>query len=350
MRGFYKGKKVLVTGHTGFKGSWLCQILLNLDAKVIGYSLKPPTEPNLYSSLKLEDKITSVIGDISDYNKLLETIKTHKPEIVLHLAAQPIVSEGYENPVYTYQTNVMGTVNILEAVRQTDTVKSVVNVTTDKVYLNKEWEWGYRENEELNGFDPYSNSKSCSDIITQSYYNSYFKEKKLPVSTMRAGNVIGGGDFSLNRIIPDCYRAVESNETIYIRSPYSIRPYQHVIEPLYAYLLVAKKQYEEIEYASSYNIGPVESDNITTQEIATLFCDKWGAGANFEVKKVDFVHEANFLKLDCNKIHAKCGFKPEYNIEKAIEKTVEWYKAYKNNEDVIEVTNVQIKEYLNAKI
>lgn len=343
MKEFYKGKKVLVTGHTGFKGSWLCQMLLNLEATVIGYSLNPPTKPNLYSSLKLDEKIASVIGDISDYNKLLETIKTHKPEIVLHLAAQPIVSEGYENPVYTYQTNVMGTVNILEAIRQTNSVKSVVNVTTDKVYLNKEWEWGYRENEELNGFDPYSNSKSCSDIITQSYYNSYFKEKSLPVSTMRAGNVIGGGDFSLNRIIPDCYRAMENNETIYLRSPFSIRPYQHVIEPLYAYLLVAKKQYEEKEYASSYNIGPVESDNITTQEITTLFCNKWGDGAGFEVKKVEFVHEANFLKLDCNKIYAKCGFKPEYNIEKAIEKTVEWYKAYKNKEDVIEITNKQIK-------
>lgn len=350
MDNFYKNKTVLVTGHTGFKGSWLCQMLLNLEANVIGYSLEAPSQPNLYSMLNLNEKLTSVIADIMEFDRLIEVLEIHQPEIVFHLAAQPIVSEGYTNPLYTYQTNVMGTVNLLEAVRRTECVKSLVNVTTDKVYFNKEWEWGYRENEELNGYDPYSNSKSCSDIITQSYYNSFFRESGVAVSTVRAGNVIGGGDFSINRIIPDCYRAAEKKETIFIRSPYSVRPYQHVLEPLYAYLLVAKKQYENMDFSSSYNVGPVESDNITTQELTGLFCDAWGENVDFEVKKVEFVHEANFLKLDCNKIKYKCDFTPLYNIDKAIDRTVKWYKAYKSGEEMIEFTDMQIKEYLNAKI
>ena len=235
----YQGYKVLVTGDTGFKGSWLCQVLLAAGAKVFGYSLESPTDPSLYKILDLSKEMESVRGDIRDFDKMLDVFRRIRPDIVFHLAAQPIVRESYKNPLYTYQVNVMGTVNVLECIRLTDSVRSVINVTTDKVYKNKEWEWGYRENEELNGFDPYSNSKSCSELVTGSYINSFFAEQKLPISTMRAGNVIGGGDFAADRIIPDCIRAAVSGQEIVIRNPHSVRPYQHVLEPIKAYLTVA---------------------------------------------------------------------------------------------------------------
>ena len=264
---FYRGKKVLLTGHTGFKGSWMSKMLLEAGADVTGYSLNPPTTPSLYDIINLDADMKSVIGDIRDYEKLYAVFKEVKPDIVFHLAAQPIVRDAYKDPRYTYETNVMGTVNLLECVRSVDTVKSVVNVTTDKVYKNKEWIWGYRENEELNGYDPYSNSKSCSELVTSSYINSFLQEAGIAVSTARAGNVIGGGDFANDRIIPDCIRAAINHKDIIVRNPYSTRPYQHVLEPVYAYMMIAAKQYENITYAGNYNVGPNDTDCYQTGEL-----------------------------------------------------------------------------------
>lgn len=339
---FYKDKKVLVTGHTGFKGAWLCKILVMLGAKVTGYSLEPPTNPNLFELINLDKKINSNIGDIRNLNKLEKVFEESKPEIVFHLAAQPIVRTSYENPVYTYETNVMGTVNILECIRKSEYVKSFVNITTDKVYKNNEWEWGYRENEVLDGYDPYSNSKSCSELVTHTYKRSFFQDRKIGISTARAGNVIGGGDFARDRIIPDCIRAAKNKETILVRNKNSIRPYQHVLEPLFAYLLIAQRQYEDIEIASSYNVGPNEEDCVTTGEITNLFCQKWGEGIQWKCNQENGPHEANYLKLDCSKIKKKLGWKPTWNIEKAIEKIVEFEKSV-NKEECMEI---QIKEFI----
>ena len=344
---FYAGKKVLITGHTGFKGAWLSQALLNAGADVFGYALNPPTQPNLYSLAEMDSNINSVIADIRDLDKLKAVFETVKPEIVFHLAAQPIVKEGYKNPVETYSTNVMGTVNLLECVRITDSVKSVVNVTTDKVYENKEWCWGYREDDRLNGLDPYSNSKSCSELVTYSYIQSFFKERKLPISTMRAGNVIGGGDFAPNRIIPDCIRSVLQKQKIIVRNPYSIRPYQHVLEPIMAYLLVAKRQCENFNVAGCYNIGPDDKDCITTGELVDIFCNKWADGASWlHQSEINAPHEANFLRLDSSKIKKVLGWKPKWNVNTAIEKTVEWTKAWKENNNMSDIMNSQIKEYI----
>lgn len=346
MNKFYKGKNILITGHTGFKGSWLSQILINWDANVSGFSLNPPTEPNLFSLLNLESKMNSIIGDVRDLNHLNEVFNEIKPEIVIHMAAQPLVRESYENPVNTYETNVMGTVNICECVRNSTMVKSFLNVTTDKVYKNNEKQDGYREDEKLEGFDPYSNSKSCSEIITHSYNDSFLKDLNIPTSTARAGNVIGGGDFAKDRIIPDCVRFALNNEEIIIRNPFSIRPYQHVLEPLNAYLIIVQKQYEDIKYAGYYNVGPNDEDCISTGDLATLFCDKWKENLKWINKsEIDAPHEANFLKLDSTKIKNTFHWEPKWHIEKAVEKTVEWTKAYLNNEDIIAQTNKQIDEF-----
>lgn len=271
---FYKGKKVFVTGHTGFKGSWLCKILANAGAIVTGYSLNPPTSPSLFEIANIEQDIHSVIGDIRDYKTLKAAFDEAQPEIVLHLAAQPIVRDSYKNPAYTYETNVMGTVNILECVRTSSCVKSFLNVTTDKVYLNKEWAWGYRENEELDGYDPYSNSKSCSELVTHSYKNSFFGDNRVAISTARAGNVIGGGDFANDRIIPDCIRAAIKHEDIVVRNPFSTRPYQHVLEPLYAYLMNCSNAVSDIKYAGYYNVGPVRWI-ASRRSLSRLFVSKW---------------------------------------------------------------------------
>lgn len=344
---FYKGKRVLVTGHTGFKGSWLCRILVQAGAQVIGYSLLPPTDPNLFQISQLEDKMTSYIGDIRDYQTLLDVFKREQPEIVIHLAAQPIVRDSYSKPVYTYEVNVMGTVNILECVRQNSCVKSFLNVTTDKVYQNHEWEWGYRENDILNGYDPYSNSKSCSELITDSYKNSFFTNQHVAISTARAGNVIGGGDFANDRIIPDCIRAVIKNEPIIVRNPYSIRPYQHVLEPLMLYLTIAQYQYEDIKYAGCYNVGPDDKDCITTGELVDLFCSIWKEGVLWENRSDNGPHEANFLKLDCSKVKKVFNWRPRWNIEEALEKVVEWSKIYLSNGNVVECMDKQILEFIN---
>lgn len=331
---FYRGKKVFVTGHTGFKGSWLCEVLLMAGAEVTGYSLEAPTNPALFDILSLKERMKSVIGDIRDLDHLVKCMQEAQPEIVIHMAAQPIVRESYKNPVYTYDVNVMGTVNVLEAVRLTESVKSFINVTTDKVYKNREWEWGYRENEELNGFDPYSNSKSCSELVTDSYKNSFFGDREIAVSTMRAGNVIGGGDFAVDRIIPDCVRAAMKGEDIIIRNPYSTRPYQHVLEPVMAYLMVAAEQYLNTDLQGSYNVGPDEKDCLTTGEIADLFCNRWNAmsGNNINwINKYDGgPHEAGYLKLDCSKIKRVFQWKPLISKEKMLEMTVEWYWTWVN--------------------
>lgn len=330
---FYKGKKVFVTGHTGFKGSWLSRILIKAGAIVTGYSMEPPTEPSLFKLADIENEMTSVIGDIRDFDRLKQSFDEAAPEIVLHLAAQPLVRDSYEKPVYTYETNVMGTVNILECVRQSSTVKSFLNVTTDKVYQNNEWEWGYRENEPLDGFDPYSNSKSCSELVTHSYKNSFFADRDVAISTARAGNVIGGGDFAANRIIPDCIRAAEAGRDIIVRNPASTRPYQHVLEPLFAYLMIAARQYDDISLSGWYNVGPDECDCLTTGELVDIFCQKWG-----DIKWINQSdngpHEANFLKLDCSKIKKVFGWQARWHIDEAICKTVEWSKVYLNNQNV----------------
>lgn len=342
----YKGKKVFVTGHTGFKGSWLCKLLSNLGAEVTCYSLNPPTEPSLLTIAGINKDCHSVIGDIRDYKELKAAFDAAQPEIVLHLAAQPIVRDSYKDPAYTYETNVMGTVNILECVRNSDCVRSFLNVTTDKVYLNKEWNWGYRENEELDGFDPYSNSKSCSELVTHSYKNSFFADGKVAISTARAGNVIGGGDFANDRIIPDCVRAALKHEDIVVRNPFSTRPYQHVLEPLYAYLMIAAKQYEDGKFAGYYNVGPDDVDCFQTGALVDLFVSKWGEGLTWINRYDGGPHEANFLKLDCSKLKATFGWKPRWNLDTAIEKVVEWSKCWINKQDVRACMDKQIEEFL----
>ena len=349
---FYRGKRVFVTGHTGFKGSWMCKMLANASAIVTGYSLAPNTNPSLFEIAELEKDIHSVIGDIRDYVALKKAFDGAQPEIVLHLAAQPIVRDSYKDPAYTYETNVMGTVNILECVRNSNCVKSFLNVTTDKVYLNKEWEWGYRENEELDGYDPYSNSKSCSELITHSYKRSFFTDKDgkaiVPISTARAGNVIGGGDFATDRIIPDSVRAAQKGEDIVVRNPYSTRPYQHVLEPLYAYLMIAAKQYEDSKYADYYNVGPDDVDCFQTGALVDLFVSKWGEGLKWINKYDGGPHEANFLKLDCSKLKSTFGWTTRWNLGEAMDKIVELSKCWLSGGDVRACMDKQIDEFLSG--
>ena len=324
MKKFFKGKNILITGHTGFKGSWLSEILTKWKANVSGFSLNPPTEPNLFTLLNLDSKMNSFIGDIRNLDNLKNVFNHINPEIVIHMAAQPLVRKSYENPVYTYETNVMGTVNICECVKDSNSVKSFLNVTTDKVYENKEKQEGYTEDEKLDGYDPYSNSKSCSEIITHSYNNSFFKELNIPTSTARAGNVIGGGDFAKDRIIPDCIKSALNNKDIIIRNPYSTRPYQHVLEPLNVYLTIIKKQYEDINFSGYYNVGPDDEDCISTGDLATLFCEKWGENLKWvNESENNAPHEANFLKLDSTKIKKTFNWQPKWGIEEAVKKTVE---------------------------
>lgn len=334
---FYRGKRVFITGHTGFKGAWLCHILVGAGAIVTGYALEPPTRPNLFSLAGLEGRMTSVIGDIRDRETLMTAFRAARPEIVLHLAAQPIVRDSYKDPAYTYETNVMGTVNILECVRLIPGVRSFLNVTTDKVYHNNEWVWGYREEELLDGFDPYSNSKSCSELVTHSYLNSFFSEEGAPaISTARAGNVIGGGDFANDRIIPDCVRSVQVGKPMGVRNPHSTRPYQHVLEPLFTYLMIAQRQYEDRRYAGWYNVGPDECDCVTTGQLVELFKEKWGDGFSWlDQAEPGAPHEANFLKLDCSKLKATFGWSPRWHIEQAIEKTVEWTRVWLASGDIV---------------
>lgn len=346
---FYKDKKVLITGHTGFKGAWLSRILINWGARVAGYALTSPTDPNLFDMIGLKEQMHSVTGDIRNIDQLEKVFEEFRPEIVLHLAAQPIVRDSYKSPVYTYETNVMGTVNICECVRKNPGVKSFLNVTTDKVYHNNEWVWGYREDDVLDGYDPYSNSKSCSELVTHSYIHSFFKDMQVAVSTARAGNVIGGGDFANDRIIPDCVRSAMEDKDIVVRNPYSVRPYQHVLEPLAVYLMIVEKQYHDKKYSGYYNVGPDDCDCVTTGELVDLFCNAWGDHQTWVERSVDSFHEANFLKLDCSKLKNTFGWRPRWHVKEAVERTVEWTKAYQDGKGVTECMDRQIEEFFRTE-
>ena len=344
---FFNNKNIFITGHTGFKGSWLTHILVRAGANVTGYSLNPNTIPALFNLTNDKNKIINNIGDIRDFDNLKNAFQKSNPDVVIHLAAQPLVRESYKNPRYTYETNIMGTVNILECIRENSNVISFLNVTTDKVYKNNEWVWGYRENEPLDGFDPYSNSKSCSELITHSYKSSFLDNRNTSISTARAGNVIGGGDFSADRIIPDCINSVLKKEIIKIRNPYSIRPYQHVLEPLFAYLLICKKQYGNKKDADYYNVGSNDDNSISTGDLVNLFCKKWGNDAEWtNILEENSPHEASYLKLDCSKIKHNLGWKSRWNIDNAVEKTCEWTKGWINGEGVEKIMDKQISEYL----
>jgi CDP-glucose 4,6-dehydratase len=362
--GFYKGKKILITGNTGFKGSWLTHILLSAGAEVTGYSLQPSTDPSLFNILCLENRkgLTQHFADIRDQHALKTVFQSSRPEIVFHLAAQPIVRDSYKDPVNTYSTNIMGTVNICEAIRTTldeagnSCVRSFLNVTTDKVYKNKEWCWGYRETDELDGGDPYSNSKSCSELITHCYKDSFLIDADVRVSTARAGNVIGGGDFSNDRIIPDCIRAIKEADNgeavINVRNPYSTRPYEHVLEPLFAYLLIAKMQYENILYADYYNVGPDDIDCVTTGNLVTIFTDIWNS--NCVSPSCSWVnrseshapHEANFLKLDCSRLKSAFGWKSTWHIDEAVEHVISWTKVWLEGGDIISEMDGEIHKFI----
>lgn len=346
---FYKGKRVLVTGHTGFKGSWLCQMLLYAGAEVTGYALEPPTDPSLFVLSGLEQRMNSVTGDVRDFDHLYRVFQDSRPELVFHLAAQPIVRESYRNPRCTYETNVMGTVNLLECVRQMDAEgpRSVLNVTTDKVYRNREQSTAFREEDELDGFDPYSSSKSCSELVTHSYIRSFFCENGPAVSTARAGNVIGGGDYAADRIVPDCVRAAEQGRPILVRNPNSIRPYQHVLEPMTVYLLIAYRQFKDKNYAGYYNVGPDECDCVTTGTLVDLFCTHWGEDVSWVSQAdVNAPHEANFLKLDCTKLKSVFGWTPRWHVGQAVEMTCRLYRIAATGQDVSAEMNREIGLFL----
>jgi len=352
--GIYENRKVLITGHTGFKGSWLCILLNKLGADVYGYALDPLTEPSLFHEAKIDDFITSFIGDIRNLEYLQEVMSKVQPEIVVHMAAQPLVRESYKIPVETYAVNVMGTVHLLEVCRNTQSVKAIVIVTTDKCYDNKEWHWGYRENEPMGGYDPYSNSKGCSELVTSSYRLSYFnpknyQEHKVALASARAGNVIGGGDWASDRLIPDFIRAISKGEEVKIRSPFAIRPWQHVLEPLTGYLKLAAKLYTEgAKYAEAWNFGPDDRDAKNVEWITNTICELWGKEASFSIDTNPQPHEANYLKLDCSKAKAELNWLPRWDINTTLKSIVNWNKAFLNKEDIRKVCEEQISDYFNS--
>ena len=353
---FWKGKRVFLTGHTGFKGSWLCLWLHALGAKVTGYALEPPTEPNLFGLARVEDVVDSIIGDVRDLERLKAEMCKAAPEIVIHMAAQPLVRDSYKIPVETYAINVMGTVHLLESVRSCSSVRALVNVTTDKCYENREWVWGYRENEPMGGYDPYSNSKGCSELVTAAYRSSYFVNQHLnsptsqrhgaAVATARAGNVIGGGDWATDRLIPDCIRSILSGEKILIRNPEAIRPWQHVLEPLSGYLLLAQRLYQDgPAYGAGWNFGPTEDDARPVEWIVQRLCDRWGEGAAYELDRGEHPHEAHYLRLDCSKARADLGWRPRWNLQRTLDSIVEWTQAYREKRDPRDVCLKQIEAY-----
>ncbi|MFA6988625.1 MAG: CDP-glucose 4,6-dehydratase [Candidatus Gastranaerophilaceae bacterium] len=343
---FWKNKKVLITGHTGFKGSWLSLWLQKNGAEVIGYSLPAPTNPSLFSLSGLENLICSITGDIRDLNKLKNTIQTHKPDIVLHLAAQSLVRLSYENPVETFETNVLGTINVLEAVRTSESVKVVVNITSDKCYENMEWLWGYKETDPMGGYDPYSCSKGCAELVISAYKRSFFSENKTGIASARAGNVIGGGDWAEDRLIPDVFKSILSNQKLLIRNPESVRPWQHVLEPLRGYLMLAEKLWENPQtFSQGWNFGPNDQDTLRVIEIVNKINLIWDEKFEYELNKEKSCHEANYLKLDCSLSKAKLAWKPLFTIDDSIKNTIEWFKAYKNNENMHEFTINQINSY-----
>lgn len=355
---FWKGKKIFLTGHTGFKGSWLSLWLQQLGAEVIGYSLQPPTSPNLFEAANVSNKMESIIADIRDLTSLKKAISSVKPEIVIHMAAQPLVRLSYDEPVQTFETNVMGTVNLLESVRHTPSVKSVLIVTTDKCYENKEWSWGYRENEPMGGHDPYSSSKGCAELVTAAFRSSFFNlqkdDKQLPaIATVRAGNVIGGGDWASDRLIPDILHAFEQTKTVKIRNPDSVRPWQHVLEPLYGYLTLAEKLFNNgHKYAEAWNFGPKGDDAKSVKWIVEHLVNAWGKGASWKLDSHEHVHEANYLKLDISKAKNLLEWQPLWSLDHALQKIVEWHKSWIAKENINELCNSQIIEYtklINSK-
>lgn len=352
---FWQGKKVLLTGHTGFKGSWLSIWLHSMGAQVVGYSLAPPTSPSLFELADIAKDMISIIGDIRDFPHLQKVFAEYQPEIVIHMAAQALVRYSYIEPVETYSTNVMGLVNLLEAVRSTRGVKAVVNVTTDKCYENREWIWGYRESEPMGGFDPYSSSKGCAELVTAAYRNSYFhpekcKEHGVAIASGRAGNVIGGGDWADDRLIPDIMRAIIEGKSVNIRNPLAIRPWQHVLEPLSGYLILAQKLYEEGEaYAEGWNFGPNDDDAKSVQWIVEMLTQAWGEGSSWVEDGGEHPHEAHYLKLDCSKAKSRLGWHPRWNLEEALEAIVEWQRAYIDGKSIKLVTLEQIQRYMTAR-
>ena len=345
---FYQDKTVLITGHMGFKGTWLAQMLIAMGAKVIGYGLDNGVRPSVFAMSGLEEEMISIEGDICNLESLHRTFQAYRPQIVFHLAAQPIVRTSYDQPVGTYQTNVMGTVHMLECVRLCESVRSVVNVTTDKVYDNQEIDYSYKETDVLNGFDPYSNSKSCSELVTSSYRKSFFQNREIGISTARAGNVLGGGDFSPDRIMADCVRCKMLDQTILIRNPNSVRPYQYVLDALYAYLLIGASQYEKKSASEEYNVGPQKEDCVTTKELVELFCQEW-EGAKWESQQMDGPHEAGYLKLNSDKIERKLGYRPIFSIQDTVKALVEWSKAFDSGEEMQEVMKQQVHTYLEMR-
>ena len=348
---FWQGKRVLLTGHTGFKGSWLSLWLQSMGAHVVGYALAPPTNPSLFDVAEVSKGMTSITGDIRDLAHLRKVFAEHKPEIVIHMAAQALVRYSYIEPVETYSTNVMGTVNLLEAVRSAGSVKAVVNVTSDKCYENREWEWGYRENEAMGGYDPYSNSKGCAELVTAAYRNSYFHPEKysthgVAIASGRAGNVIGGGDWADDRLIPDIMRAITQGKPVNIRNPHAIRPWQHVLEPLSGYLSLAQKLYEQGEnYAEGWNFGPNDEDAKPVQWIVGELTKEWGEGASWKLDGGDHPHEAHYLKLDCSKAKMRLDWRPRWHLEEALGAIVDWHRAYRDENNMRELTLHQISAY-----
>lgn len=351
---FWTAKKVLITGHTGFKGSWLSLLLNHWGADVYGYALQPPTNPSLFNEARIDELISSNIGDIRDFSNLQQVIWEIQPEIVIHMAAQPLVRESYRNPIETYSTNVMGTVHLLEACRQSPSIKVIVNVTTDKCYENKEWHWGYRESEPMGGHDPYSSSKGCSELITSAYNSSYFnvdnsESYSVGLASARAGNVIGGGDWANDRLIPDFMRSILNKEKLRIRSPYAIRPWQHVLEPLSGYLTLAEKLYTKgAFYSGGWNFGPNDSDAQNVEWITKNICSMWGEGVDYEIDDNPHPHEANYLKLDCSKAKAELSWHPRWDIQTTLKTIVDWNKAFISGQNMRQVSMNQIDKYLQS--
>jgi CDP-glucose 4,6-dehydratase len=356
-RAFWSGKKVLVTGHTGFKGSWLCLWLVSIGAEVTGYALRPPTEPSLYELGGIGSMIHSVFGDVRDRKTLSLTVAQSDPDVIIHMAAQPLVRASYAEPAATYETNVMGTVHLLDAVRKAahaNKARAVINVTSDKCYDNKEWIYGYRETDVLGGHDPYSNSKACSELVTASFRKSFFPAEQygrhgVSLATARAGNVIGGGDWAEDRLLPDCFRALLQGEVIRIRNPQAVRPWQHVLEPLSGYLTLAQRLYEAgTDYAESWNFGPDERDTRTVQWVVGELCARWGENAHYEADTSDHPHEAHILTLDCSKASRRLGWKPRWGLEHALDRTIEWIKAYRDGASMHDVCLRQLHEYVST--
>jgi len=344
---FWKNKRVYLTGHTGFKGSWLALWLHSLGAEVKGYALNPPTQPSLFNEANVESKLESEIGDIRDLQQLKKSMQDFNPDILIHMAAQPLVRYSYDEPIETYETNVIGTVKILEVSRTCSNLRSIVNITTDKCYENKEWEWGYRENEPMGGYDPYSSSKACAELVTSAYRQSFLQEKGVGLASVRAGNVIGGGDWALDRLIPDILRAFEKNQSVIVRNPKAIRPWQHVLEPLSGYLVLAQKLYEDPTiYSEAWNFGPNDSDVKPVGWILDKMISKWGEEASWQLDKSVQPHEASSLKLDISKAGSKLKWQPAWHLDHALERIIDWHKSWLNKDDMQNYCLNEIKDYM----